>query len=338
MAFQYLNKDLNIKSVSLDDLYISPDVIKLIPKEVVRKYEIMPFKIIKNKLLIAMLNPSDETIKEEIRFITGMEVIPYVDTKYNIFSAIESYYEKQTVNEVLEDLKNVNYIVKDDENNNKIIENAPVVKLTNSIINQAINLKASDIHLEPFKDNVKVRFRIDGVLNEILTIPREVYMLVSTRIKIKSSMDISKKMIPQDGKMEYEFKDNVLDLRTSTLPIVNGEKIVIRILYKFNNDIQLEDLIQNNEDLNLIKDILKHPNGIVLVTGPTGSGKTTTLCAMLNYLNSKEKNIITVEDPVEYQIHGINQMNVNNKAGLTFSTGLRSILRQNTDIPIESLI
>ncbi|WP_231247387.1 GspE/PulE family protein [Clostridium botulinum] len=332
MTFQYLNKDLNIKSVSLDDLYISPDVIKLIPKETVKKYGIMPFKIIKNKLLIAMVNTSDETVKEEIRFITGMEVIPYVDTKYNIFSAIESYYEKQTVNEVLEDLKNVNYIVKDDENNNKIIENAPVVKLTNSIINQAINLKASDIHLEPFKDNVKVRFRIDGVLNEILTIPREVYMLVSTRIKIKSSMDISKKMIPQDGKMEYKFKDNVLDLRTSTLPIVNGEKIVIRILYKFNNDIQLEDLIQDNEDLNLIKDILKHPNGIVLVTGPTGSGKTTTLCAMLNYLNSKEKNIITVEDPVEYQIYGINQMNVNNKAGLTFSTALRSILRQDPDI------
>ncbi|KEI16949.1 general secretion pathway protein GspE [Clostridium novyi B str. ATCC 27606] len=334
MAIQYLN----IKEVSLNDLYISPDVIKLIPKEVVKKYGIIPFRVVKNKLLVAMVNPWNEMIKEEIRFITGMEVIPYVDTKYNIFSAIESYYEKQTVNEVLEDLKNVKYMVKANKNENEIIEDAPIVKLTNSIINQAINLKASDIHLEPFKDTVKVRFRIDGVLNEVLTIPKEVYMLVSTRIKIKSGMDISKKMIPQDGKMEYKFKDTVLDLRTSTLPIVNGEKIVIRILYKFNNDIQLENLIKDNKDLKLIKDILKHPNGIVLVTGPTGSGKTTTLCAMLNHLNSKEKNIITVEDPVEYQISGINQMNVNNKAGLTFSTGLRSILRQNTDIPIESLI
>ncbi|WP_242845673.1 GspE/PulE family protein [Clostridium novyi] len=334
LAIQYLN----IKEVSLNDLYISPDVIKLIPKEVVKKYGIIPFRVVKNKLLVAMVNPWNEMIKEEIRFITGMEVIPYVDTKYNIFSAIESYYEKQTVNEVLEDLKNVKYMVKANKNENEIIEDAPIVKLTNSIINQAINLKASDIHLEPFKDTVKVRFRIDGVLNEVLTIPKEVYMLVSTRIKIKSGMDISKKMIPQDGKMEYKFKDTVLDLRTSTLPIVNGEKIVIRILYKFNNDIQLENLIKDNKDLKLIKDILKHPNGIVLVTGPTGSGKTTTLCAMLNHLNSKEKNIITVEDPVEYQISGINQMNVNNKAGLTFSTGLRSILRQNTDIPIESLI
>ena len=325
------NKVPYIKSISLDDIYISEEALKLLTKEVVKKYGVMPFKVESNKLHIAMIDPYNTSIIEEIRFITGREIIPYKDTKYSIFSAIEVYYEKEIVDEVLKDIKDIGYTSKIIKDNNKIIENAPVVKLTNSIINQAINKNASDIHLEPFKDKVIVRFRIDGVLNERMTIPKEVYVLVNTRIKIKSGMDISKKMIPQDGKMEYEFRDKSFNLRVSSIPTINGEKIVIRILYKMSKNIDINNLIEDEHDLLLIKKILNHPSGIILVTGPTGSGKTTTLCSMLNELNSNERNIVTIEDPVEYEIEGINQMNVNNKAGLTFSSALRSILRQDPD-------
>ncbi|WP_242844572.1 GspE/PulE family protein [Clostridium novyi] len=330
-CFKLENKEAHIKNISLEDMYISEEALKLLTKEVVKKYGILPFKLEDDKLYVAMIDPYNVSIIEEIRFITGKEVIPYKDTKYNIFSAIEIYYEKEIVDEVLKDIKEIGYTSKIIKDNNKVIENAPVVKLTNSIINQAINQKASDIHLEPFKNKVVVRFRIDGVLNERMTIPKEVYVLVNTRIKIKSGMDISKKMIPQDGKMAYEFREKDFNLRVSSLPTINGEKIVIRILYKSKKNIDINNLIEDKEDLILIKKILNHPSGIILVTGPTGSGKTTTLCSMLNYLNSKERNIVTIEDPVEYEIEGINQMNVNNKAGLTFSSALRSILRQDPD-------
>lgn len=325
------NKISQVKHVSLEDIYICEEALKLLTKEVVKKYGVMPFKLEYDKLHIAMVDPYNISTIEEIRFITGKEVIAYKDTKYSIFSAIEVYYEKEIVDEVLRDIKDIGYTSKIIKDNNKIIENAPVVRLTNSIINQAINKKASDIHLEPFKDKVVVRFRIDGVLNERMAIPKEVYVLINTRIKIKSGMDISKKMIPQDGKMEYEFREKTFDLRVSSIPTINGEKIVIRILYKTNRNIEINNLIEDKEDLMLVKKILSHPSGIILVTGPTGSGKTTTLCSMLNYLNSKERNIVTIEDPVEYEIEGVNQMNVNNKAGLTFSSALRSILRQDPD-------
>lgn len=321
---EILISEFNIKNISLDNLTISPDIIKILPKEVVKKYNVIPFYVEDNNLCVAMYNPLNDSAIEDIKFITNKQVTPYLEKKNKILCAIENYYENRYFN--YEDYTTREAAIEKD------VENASIVKLTNSIINEAISEKSSDIHLEPSEKGVTVRYRVDGILREEMIIPKEVYPLICTRIKVKSGMDISQKILPQDGKMEYKFKDKDFDLRISSIPTIYGEKIAIRILYKLNSVISLESLINDVEQRKEIEKILMHPNGMVLVTGPTGSGKTTTLCAILNKLNSREKNIITIEEPVEYAIKGINQMNVNNKAGLTFSTGLRSILRQDPDV------
>lgn len=321
---QILSREFNIKKVSLDNKHISKEIIKLMPKEIVKKYCVIPFEIQNNYLYVAMHNPLNQLAIEDIRFITNKQIIPFIEKKNKILCAIENYYENHSLN-------HEKYIA-DEELSEKNIETASIVKLTNSIINEAIAKEASDIHIEPCEDGTVVRFRIDGILREEMVIPKEIYPLVCTRIKIKSGMDISKKMLPQDGKMAYSFQNKDFDLRISSIPVLYGEKLAIRILYKFNTSLCLENLIPDVDQRQVIRKILNHPNGIILVTGPTGSGKTTTLCAMLNELNSREKNIVTIEEPVEYAIKGINQINVNNKAGLTFSTGLRSLLRQDPDI------
>ncbi|QGU95134.1 type II secretion system protein GspE [Clostridium bovifaecis] len=324
MFYEIISKEFNIKNITLDKILIPSKIIKTLPKEIVKKYHVIPFDIKGNSLHVAMYNPLNSSAIEDIRFITNKQVIPYIEKKSKILCAMETYYESHV-------LDTTSYALKE-ETDEKMVESASIVKLTNSIINEAIIGKASDIHIEPSEKGSIVRFRIDGLLREEMVIPKEIYPLICTRIKIKSGMDISQKMLPQDGKMEYKFKNEDFDLRISSIPILYGEKIVIRILYKLNRAIYLDSLVTDARQREKIKSILNHPNGIILVTGPTGSGKTTTLCAMLNHLNSREKNIITIEDPVEYAISGINQMNVNSKAGLTFSKGLRSILRQDPDI------
>lgn len=330
LLYEVINKEFNIKNISLKDIFISNDVIKILPKEIVKKYSVIPFGIDDRGLHLAMISPFNMIAIEEIKFITNKEVIPYIERKSNILFTIESYYEKEIARKAIENLKDNNTIQK--ELNQDLIKDSPIVKLTNAIINQAINVNASDIHLEPSKEEARIRFRIDGVLKEKIKIPIDVYFSVCKRIKIESGMDISKKMIPEDGNMIHKFKNKEFSLRISSIPTINGEKIVMRILYKLNEKISLKKVVSDIEDIKELKNILKHTSGIVLITGPTGSGKTTTLCSLLNELDSKEKNIITIEDPVEYHISGVNQMNVNNKAGLTFSNGLRSILRQDPDI------
>lgn len=322
--YEVISKEFGIKNITLDKVLISSKIIKTLPKEIVKKYYVIPFDMKENKLHVAMFNPLNDSAIEDIKFITNKQVIPYIEKKSKILCAIENYYESHISDTTA-------YVLKE-KTDEEMVESASIVKLTNSIINGAITEKASDIHIEPSEKGTVVRFRIDGLLREEMIIPKEIYPLICTRIKIKSGMDISQKMLPQDGKMEYKFKNEDFDLRISSIPTLYGEKIVIRILYKLNRTIYLDNLIADTRQREEIKGILNHPNGIILVTGPTGSGKTTTLCAMLNHLNSKEKNIITIEDPVEYAIPGINQMNVNNKSGLTFSKGLRSILRQDPDI------
>lgn len=324
MFYEIIGKEFDIKNANLDKASIPTKVIKILPKEIVKKYCVIPFDIEGNDLYVAMYNPLNDSAIDDIRFITNKQVIPYIEKKSKILCAIENYYENY-------ESQNHSYLIKkkvDDE----IVEKTSIVKLTDSIISEAIKERASDIHIEPRENDSIVRFRIDGLLKEEMIIPKEIYSLICTRIKIKSGMDISQKLLPQDGKMEYRFNNQEFDLRISSIPILYGEKIAIRILYKLSKGIYIENLLNDATQMEEIKDILRNPNGIILVTGPTGSGKTTTLCAMLNHLNSKEKNIITIEDPVEYEIQGINQMNVNSKAGLTFSTGLRSILRQDPDI------
>ena len=212
------------------------------------------------------------------------------------------------------------------------VTSAPIVKLLNSIIEQAVRERASDIHIEPYADDIRVRFRIDGDLREVMTLSKTSHSAIITRIKIIGKMNIAEKRIPQDGRVESKIAGRDIDMRISTLPTVYGEKTVIRLLDRSNFNFKKESLGFSEKDLNTLNKMISQPYGMLLVTGPTGSGKTTTLYAILQDLNRKEKNIITVEDPVEYKLKGINQVQVNAKAGLTFASGLRSILRQDPDI------
>lgn len=322
--YELICKESHINKISIDKFIVPPEVIRILPLEIVKKYYVIPFDVRGDNLYVAMVDPLNESAVEEIEFITNKHVVAFIDRKSKILYAIESYYGTNTKAPQDNFQKENTY-----ENS---VEDASIVKLTDSILNEAIGKKASDIHLEPLEKCSVVRFRVDGLLKEEMMIPKEVYPLICTRIKIISGMDISKKMLPQDGKMEYKVKNERYDLRISSIPVLYGEKIAIRILYRTNRLMSIDNLILNTAQRNQIKKILSHPYGIILITGPTGSGKSTTLCAILNYLNSREKNIVTIEDPIEYAIEGINQMNVNTKAGLTFSTGLRSILRQDPDI------
>ncbi|MEL7597842.1 MAG: GspE/PulE family protein, partial [Clostridiaceae bacterium] len=284
-----------------------------------------------------MVNPLNEAIIEDIKFITNREVIPYIERKNRIIYAIESYYDNEITEEALkkfnkEHMLNEKVLNISKEFSKHEIENSPIVRITNSIIGGAISENASDIHFEPFEDKVTIRYRIDGVLKVKSKIVKEIYPSICTRLKIMSDMDISNKLVPQDGKFEFEVDNKKVDCRISSIPTIYGEKIAIRILCNKNEDISIEFLNLSNDESELINKIVNHSNGIVLVTGPTGSGKTTTLYALLNEINSEERNIITIENPVEYTIKGINQVNVNYKAGLSFAAGLRSILRQDPDI------
>lgn len=254
----------------------------------------------------------------------------------HIAQAIENCYVKQIVDVAVEEMKK-EYMLETKQNNEEesyafAIENAPVIRITNSLLKRAINADASDIHLEPFKEFALIRMRVDGILNEINKIPRNVYKSLCTRLKIMANMDIATKLIPLDGKMTENIDGIDYDFRVSSLPTMYGEKLVIRVLYKVERFIDLDSLGFSPDKVLLLKSVLKLSHGMIIVAGPTGSGKSTTLYALLNEINSKTKNIITIEDPIEYNMPGINQVNVNNKAGLIFSIGLRSILRQDPDL------
>lgn len=337
VLFKVIKDFFNIESIELDNLVIDTNIIKLLPKKIAKKYNIIPFALKDKKVCIAMVNPLNEAIIEDVRFITNREIIPYIEKKNRIIYAIENYYDNEITKEDLkrfnkEHMSNEKTLNISKEFSKHEIENSPIVRITNSIICGAINENASDIHFEPFEDKVNIRYRIDGVLKVKNKIIKEIYPAVCTRLKIMSDMDISKKLVPQDGKFEFKEDNKKLDCRISSIPTIYGEKIVIRILYKENEDISIKFLNLSNDEHILINKIVHHSNGIVLVTGPTGSGKTTTLYALLNEINSEERNLITIENPVEYTIKGINQVNVNYKAGLNFAVGLRSILRQDPDI------
>ncbi|MCY6370336.1 GspE/PulE family protein [Clostridium ganghwense] len=337
VLYKIFKKNFHIESVELDNLDIPTDVVKLLPKEISKKYNVIPFGVKNEKICVAMTNPLNAMVIDDIRFLTNKDIIPYIERKNKIIYAIESYYDKEFASAALKDLKSEGIEkLKNETIKNQLVKNeidkSPIVRITNSIIYGAISEKASDIHLEPFENEVNIRYRIDGVLKGKNKIPKEVYPAICTRLKIMSSMDISKKLIPQDGKMQLKIDNKKLDFRVSTIPTVYGEKIAIRILYKEDSNISLKSLKLNNDEYALLRKILETSNGIVLATGPTGCGKSTTLYTLINEINSEEKNIITIEDPVEYTIKGVNQVNVNYKSGLDFAAGLRSVLRQDPDI------
>jgi type IV pilus assembly protein PilB len=308
---------------------------KLVTKEFATNNLIFPFSIKDDKLYVAMKNIEDAGLIERVRLLTRKEVIPCETTENNIVLAIKTYYEKDEAESTVENLK---LIFKGGSRINNSIkasrreENAPVVKFTDFIITQAIIKRASDIHIEPAEDITAIRYRVDGILVDVFKLPIDVYRAVISRVKVMGDMDIAEKRISQDGKIHYKAGESSYDLRISTLPTVYGEKIVIRILYKSLQWSNLKNLNFNDKDYKIMKRSLKHSHGMILVTGPTGSGKSSTLYAMLGEINSRSANITTIEDPVEIGISGINQVNVNAKAGITFASGLRSILRQDPDI------
>ncbi|MEG2353025.1 MAG: ATPase, T2SS/T4P/T4SS family [Clostridium sp.] len=333
---EFLSKQLNIELVSLTDISINNECTQIVSKEISERYKIMPFELSGNKLSVAMSDPLNIMAIDDLKIMTRKRIIPYIDTLSSINKSIKKYYNKQdnvqTIYEIEKEMK-IEYIRdKDEEISLEEIENAPTVKLTNSILVQAIEMGASDIHIEPFEKQVIIRYRVDGTLHENMKIPKNLFQAVSTRFKITSGMNIAEKRIPQDGRIEMIVKGIEYDFRMNTLPTIYGEKIVIRILDKKASLLNMDNLKFDKNELLDINKILSVPNGIVLVTGPTGSGKTTTLYSFLKKVNTEDKNLITIEDPVEYTLDRINQVQVNAKTGLTFAAGLRSILRQDPDI------
>lgn len=323
-----------IKSIDLDSVTFMGKALKTIPMNFCLKHKLIPFNIHQGVLQVAVDRTYKAVNLDELKFIYGGEIEIFYADPDQIFNAINEVYEKGKVNIAIENLSSqyLNQESNDDPNKKNNINSFPSIDLTDSIINLAIQKNASDIHIEPYEKFAFIRYRVDGILYEILKVPLNIYPLVCTRIKVLANINISEKRLPQDGKISYKSNKQFFDLRVSTLPTVYGEKIVIRILYKSKDLISLNNLGFSEKAVHTIRNILKASNGIILLTGPTGSGKSTTLYAMLNEIDKVKKNIITIEDPVEYTMEGINQVNVNQKAKLTFAEGLRSILRQDPDV------
>lgn len=332
---EVLEFQMGIPHVDLNKYFIEPDVVNLVSETIAKKYALIPIKKDRGKLIVAMSDPLNLFAIDDVKIATGLDVEPAISIKKDILDSIEQYYGKKSAEKAIEDLKDQYDIELNSNLDEKLlneINNAPVVRLVNSLIKQAISSRASDIHIEPYEDRIRIRFRIDGTLQEIMNPTKNTHSAIITRIKIISKIDIAERRVPQDGRVEMNIEGRDIDLRVSSLPTVYGEKIVIRILDRINNIMTKERLGFNKYNLNRFDKLLNYPNGILLVTGPTGSGKTTTLYAALQELNSVGKNIITLEDPVEYRLDGINQVQINTKSGLIFSSGLRSILRQDPDI------
>jgi type IV pilus assembly protein PilB len=292
----------------------------------------MPIGFEEGRLLVAMADPANVFAIDDIRSLTGLEVKPVVATRADVAAAIDRYYR---ADDALDDLTSV--LDQGDEEDDlskvkEIVEDAPIVKYVNLLITQAIQDRASDIHLEPTETDLRVRFRIDGVLHEVMRSPKAIQSGVISRLKIMADINIAERRIPQDGRLSVNAHGKKVDLRVATLPTVWGEKVVMRILDNSTARLDLTDLGFSEDNFERYSRSFTKPYGMILVTGPTGSGKSTTLYATLNIVSRPEVNVITVEDPVEYRLPGINQVQTNNKAGLTFASALRSILRSDPDI------
>lgn len=339
-----LGKVWNIPYVDVPDRVPSEDAIKLIPLARARKFKCIPLEIAQEKLVVAMANPLDVFVIDELRMISGFEIEPFIAVEDDIIGAInENYKNEVNVTDALAGVISdfdgdlaISGVETEDELSESELremgEDAPIVRLANLIINQAIQDKASDIHIEPRKTCVLVRFRIDGVMVEAMRLPKKVVAPLSSRFKIVANMDIAEKRAPQDNRISAIIGGREYDFRVSTLPIQFGEKIVMRVLDKEGINVGLNKLGFLKHNLEMIEEMASRSYGIILVTGPTGSGKSTTLYSILNQISDGQNNIITIEDPVEYELDGINQCAVNVKAGMTFAAGLRAMLRQDPDV------
>lgn len=346
---QALSRQLGYPYIDLDQFEVYPDVVNLIPIEIVKKYMIMPIHRIRSFLTLAMVDPTDLEVIEDVRFRTGLSIQPVIASESGIMNAINKYYGSSSalrVKKIIEDIElaedtRVNIIEEEAEEDVEGLvqqtEEAPIIKLVNEIFVDAIKKGASDVHFEPYEQAFRVRFRMDGILHEQMNLPLKFKNPVLSRVKILSNMDIAEKRLPQDGRIKMKIRlenggRKEVDMRISALPTIFGEKIVSRILDRQMLKLDMTELGFEEAPLQIFQEAIRRPWGIILVTGPTGSGKTNTLYSAVSALNSMEKNIMTAEDPVEFNITGLNQVHIKDEIGLDFPRVLRSFLRQDPDI------
>jgi len=341
----FLSRQYGVPSITLAQLDIESDVLKLVPAPIARKYEVIPVRKMGNSLALAMADPTNVFALDDISFMTNLQVLPLVASQTAIKKAIDRNYESKTeaistvLSDMQTDLGNVE-IVEDGEEGAKVdvfelkesADEAPVVKLVNMVLVDAIQKGASDIHFESYEKIFRIRFRMDGVLHEMLAPPKRLESAILSRLKIMSNLDIAERRMPQDGRIKLRYNSREIDFRVSTLPTIFGEKAVLRILDKDALKLDMTQLGFDEWSLEKFSAVIHQPYGMVLITGPTGSGKTTTLYSAIHTINSPDVNIMTAEDPVEYNLKGVNQVQINEGIGRTFSAALRSFLRQDPDV------
>ncbi len=331
-----LEDQLGVSSVDLTEVVIPTEITSYLPENMVRAYRALPFKLEENTLSVAMADPLNLTAIESMRLVTGLDVRTYFAPEEDVLLATNQLFDGRVA--AYKAIEDTSGIPQEEDNGmsarelEQMVEDAPVVRLVDSIIQGAITGRASDIHVEPREHDVRVRYRVDGILYDMMQIPKRLQAAVTSRIKITAGMNIAERRLPQDGRISVKSNGSDFDLRVSTLLTVFGEKVVMRILDKTSVLLQLEDLGFLPDQQKIIEALIAKPYGMILATGPTGSGKTTALYTALNRVNSEDRNIVTIEDPVEYQLAGINQSQVNLPANITFARGLRAILRQDPDV------
>jgi type IV pilus assembly protein PilB len=341
----FLSRQYGVPSITLAQLDIDPDVLKLVPSPIARKYEVIPVRKMGNSLALAMADPTNVFALDDISFMTNLQVLPLVASQTAIKKAIDRNYESKSeaistvLSDMQTDLANVE-VVEEGEEGAKVdvfelkesADEAPVVKLVNMVLVDAIQKGASDIHFESYEKIFRIRFRMDGVLHEMLAPPKRLESAILSRLKIMSNLDIAERRLPQDGRIKLRYNNREIDFRVSTLPTIFGEKAVLRILDKEALKLDMTQLGFDEWSLEKFSAAIHQPYGMVLITGPTGSGKTTTLYSGIHTINSPDVNIMTAEDPVEYNLKGVNQVQINEGVGRTFAAALRSFLRQDPDV------
>jgi type IV pilus assembly protein PilB len=344
-----LSRHFGVKSVDLRKTDLDPGLLKLIPGDLAGKYLVVPVKRLGRTLTVAMINPGDITAVEDIKFATGFEIEPVVAAEESLLKIISDHYHVQKLlSDVMYEIEmadgadakvqvvdNVSVEQKGDEDLSNVVDDrdsGPALKLCSKIITDAVTMNVSDIHIEPYEQDMRVRFRIDGILHEVMKPPKKMVRALATVIKVMGKLKVEERRLPQDGRIKARVLNKIVDIRVSTVPTLFGEKIALRILDRSAIQLNLDLLGFEEKTLKTVRRAIKTPYGIVLATGPTGSGKTTTLYSALTELNDPGLNITTAEDPIEYSLTGINQLQVNEKIGLTFPSALRSYLRQDPNI------
>lgn len=334
-----LQMQLGVDFVDLTAVSIPLELAKFVPRSIAKRYCVVPVKLVKDELYVAMSDPLNFVAQEEIKAASHKQVVPMIATRRATESAINTLYGNEGAARAIEEMKREAGDSQTDiipaqmaQTADNAANEAPTIRFVNSVIERAIAERASDIHLEPQEGEMVVRMRIDGALRRVFTVPSNLQATVISRLKIMGGMNISERKIPQDGRAMYSAKGKDIDLRINSMPTVHGEKMVLRLLDKSAGSVSRQSIGLEGEDLEKYEALLKNTSGVILIVGPTGSGKSTTMCAMLRQLCSEETNIMTLEDPVEYDIPGVNQCQINEKTGMTFAAGLRAILRQDPDI------